>query len=229
MRIPCVSHNFSIYNGEICTLCTRIISISSVRSSFAIWTPFEKLYFPSFLHRTHYACGHPCFSLESSIPPNTIYSSTNQRNTIHQNYFNQSHLNSTWKSPFSFGPPSHPLLVPLAPLMVTPPRILSARPFLSRLLLGGSQEVVETERIFFFLFLELHGSVATRAAVGAGELTVRHESKMGKLDLETEQTEQRVRKRIAYRRNTRFNSTIHYTESSYLYSTDQIFMNLFKL
>ena len=59
----------------------------------------------------------------------------------------------------------------LAPLVVTP-RVVGAS-LLS--LLGGSQEVVETERILFLLLLELHGSVSTGCAIRASELAIRNE------------------------------------------------------
>ena len=59
----------------------------------------------------------------------------------------------------------------LAPLVVTP-RVVGAS-LLS--LLGGSQEVVETERILFLLLLELHWSVPTRSAIRASELAIRNE------------------------------------------------------
>ena len=48
------------------------------------------------------------------------------------------------------------------------------RAFLSRLLLGSAQEIVQTERILFLLLLELHGAVAPSRAVRAAELAVRN-------------------------------------------------------
>ena len=48
------------------------------------------------------------------------------------------------------------------------------RAFLSRLLLGCAQEIVQTERILFLLLLELHGAVAPSRAVRATELAVRN-------------------------------------------------------